>query len=125
MNAVANAKYGYSSFSNATRSEQSIEYDIIARVTAELDAASKMQGNDFSAFVKALSNNRRLWILLASDVAHPSNRLPRPLKAQIFYLSQFVEQKSREVLRDRGDVALLIEVNRSLLNGLGQQGAKR
>ena len=125
MNAVANAKFGYSSFSQATRSEQSIEYDIIARVTAELDFANKSKADDFSSFVTALSNNRRLWVLLASDVSHPSNKLSNSLKAQIFYLSQYVEQTSREILKERGDATSLIDINRSLLTGLGQQGAMK
>ncbi len=125
MNSIAFAKSGYSALSQATRSPNSIEFDVIARVTSDLDNANKKREVDFTSFVAALSKNRRLWTLLAADVSSPANRLSPTLKSQIFYLSEFVEKQSKQALKDNQSVDALIEINTNLLKGLGQQGAKQ
>lgn len=125
MNSIAFAKSGYSALSQATRSQNSIEFDVIARVTSELDSANKKRDVDFTSFAAALSKNRRLWTLLAADVASPANKLSQTLKSQIFYLSEFVEKQSKQALKNTQSADALIEINTSLLKGLGQQGARQ
>ena len=45
--------------------------------------------SDYSAFVAALHENRRIWTLFATSVAQNDNGLPPELRARIFYLAEF------------------------------------
>ena len=100
------------------------EYRLFAEVTrALMDAASADTGDlatrgDLKARVTALDWNRRLWTTLAADCASPENRLPPALRASIISLSLFVGRHTSQVIRERGDLDLLIDVNRSIMQGL-------
>lgn len=91
------------------------EQGVIRKVTDDLRQASKHKQRDYPAFVQALDRNRKLWVMLASDVAEPGNALPAKLRAQIFYLAEFVIQHTRKVLQDAEHEAPLIEVNEIIL----------
>lgn len=91
------------------------EQGVIRKVTDDLRQASKHKQRDYPTFVQALDRNRKLWVMLASDVAEPGNALPAKLRAQIFYLAEFVIQHTRKVLQDAEHEAPLIEVNEIIL----------
>ena len=75
-------------------------------------------GGDAGGLAEALHQNRRLWSLLAQDCADPENTLPKPLRAQIISLSLWVSRHTSAVMRDGSDIEPLIEVNRSVMQGL-------
>lgn len=106
-----------------TRTPRDTEYEAISRITRRLKAATARKATDFSAFVQAVHENRRLWGVLATGVADSANALPNDLRARIFYLAEFTEQHSSRVLGDGATVEPLLEINTAVLRGLRQMGA--
>lgn len=109
--------YGVSD--SVIRSERSIEYQAFAKVTAALTNAARGSA-DYGATATAIYENRRLWNILASDVAEDENKLPLELRASIFSISQFVMRHSAQVLQDDASIETLIEINKSIMRGLGK-----
>lgn len=108
------------------RSPRSIEYDLLARNTQRLRQSWEQREQNFAGLATAILENTRLWRTLASDVAQPENQLPQALRAQLFYLYQFIEQRSRKVLAGKTDVGVLAEINTAVMRGLrGQPGPDR
>ena len=124
MNAYQMARTAYGS-SHEVRTDRGLEYDTFARITSALKAAASAGKQNFAAFAKALDDNRRLWTILASDVAGSGNGLPEALRARIFYLAEFTLLQTRRVLRGEASVEVLVEINTTVMRGLrGQaQGA--
>ena len=102
------------------RTPKGTEYDIFARVTHKIKAAAQKGKLGFGELASALHDNRKLWVLLASDVADKDNGLPQDLRARIFYLAEFTEHQSRKVLRENASVRPLLEVNMAMMRGLRQ-----
>lgn len=118
MNAVALAKTAYNTSSRAPlRTSRGTEYDAFAKVTHQLDRA---QSTGFADLAAALHENRRLWTLLAADVADDGNGLPDDLRARIFFLAEFTADHSRKILSEHEDVSILVEINTAIMRGLRQ-----
>ena len=118
MNAVALAKTAYNSSSRAPlRTSRGTEYEAFAKATHQLGRA---QTSNFADLAAALHENRRLWTLLAADVAGEGNGLPDDLRARVFYLAEFTADHSRKVLSDGADAAVLVEINTAVMRGLRQ-----
>lgn len=109
----------------ATRSIKSLEYDIIARITYRLVAASRHPKERFSELANAMHENRKLWNTLAADVFSGENKLPSELKANIVYLSEFVALHSQKVLNGSAASNPLIEINLSVLKGLKASAVRK
>lgn len=118
MNTIALAHLNYAS-SSSIKSPKDTEIEVILKTTRRLKAATKARKVDFSEFVASIQLNRKLWIMLGSDVAHVENALSSELRSQIFYLAEFVQDYSGKVLRDGLDSLPLIEINLAILRGLG------
>ena len=67
---------------------------------------------------EALATNRRLWSVLAADCAADGNSLPQSLRAQIISLSLFVDRHSSAVMRQGAAIDVLVDINRSIMQGL-------
>jgi len=104
----------------ATRSEnpRETEYRVFAAVTANLVKAKERGHADVGALAQAIHDNRRLWSLFALDCAQPGNALPGPTRAQIISLALFVDRQCRKVLREGADIDPLIDINRTMMEGL-------
>jgi flagellar protein FlaF len=87
----------------------------MAMITRELMESKESQGTDF---YKAVDRNRRLWLTLQIDLASEENLLPDELKAGLISISIWVDKHSAAVLRGQKDVEPLIDVNRSIMEGL-------
>ena len=116
------ARTAYSGPEAPTSTARGLEYDLFARVTRRLKFATTGAGGDFPALATALHENRRLWIMLASDVADPGNALPASLRARLFYLNEFIQQHSGKVLAGEASVEVLIDVNTAIMRGLRSEG---
>jgi flagellar biosynthesis activator protein FlaF len=101
-----------------TATPRGAEYDVIARITQRLVAATARRRQDFPGFVRALAENELLWSTLAADVAEPENGLPAALRARLFYLYQFTLQHGRGVRDGTAGAEVLIDINRAVLRGL-------
>ncbi|MBB97792.1 MAG: flagellar biosynthesis regulator FlhF [Rhodobacteraceae bacterium] len=118
MTNLAAAREGYGSAAAPTRSEKSIEYDVLAQITRRLKSAAEKGPSGFSALASALHDNKRLWNVFAIDVADPNNKLPESLRARLFYLAEFTHAHTSAVLQRRAKVAPLIDINMAVLRGL-------
>lgn len=123
MNAHSLAYQTYASASSA-KSAKDTEIDIILRVTRELKTAGDNRGENFPKFASAVLTNRKLWVTLASDVANAQNQLPQDLRARLFYLAEFVQSYSSDVLKNDLDIAPLLDINLAVLRGLGTRAGE-
>ena len=94
-----------------------LEYRAFGQVTAGL-VSVKENAPAINAIAEALDANRRLWNLLSADCSTPENQLPQPLRAQIISLALWVSRYSSEVLREGAAVDPLIDINRTMMEGL-------
>lgn len=117
MNAHNLARTAYSSSTAPTRTPRSTEYEAFAKVTHRLKSALAPNGN-FTALVSALYENNRLWTILAADVSGDENRLPADLRAGIFYLHEFTQHHTRQILQNKESADVLIDINAAIMRGL-------
>ncbi|MEI4472718.1 flagellar biosynthesis regulator FlaF [Frigidibacter sp. MR17.24] len=120
MNATRMAKTAYSAPSEPVRTARGIEYEIFARVTGQLQRARS--NGVFVDMIAALHENRRLWQVLASDLALPDNGLPDDLRARLLYLAEFTRQHSRKVSSGEAEAQVLIDINTMIMRGLRAAG---
>jgi flagellar biosynthesis activator protein FlaF len=105
------------------RSPRSVEYELLARTTQRLAQAWDNRHQDYTALAMAVNDNTRVWSTLAADVAAPGNGLPKPLRAQLFFLFQFSEAHGRKVLAGSASVEVLVDINTAVMRGLrGETG---
>ena len=104
----------------ATRAEtpREIEYRVFGIVTAGLVKAREAGRADIGVLAHAIHENRRLWTIIASDCARETNVLPVAARARIISLSLFVDRHSSAVMRENADIEPLIDVNRTMMEGL-------
>lgn len=122
MTAHSLAQRAYGQTAAPTRTARGTEYDVMARITHRLIAAAKQGRKGFSQLCQAVHDNRRMWTILATDVADAGNPLPQELRARIFYLAEFTQEHSSKVLRREATVAALVEINTAVMRGLRTQG---
>lgn len=93
------------------------EYRLFGQVTGALIDA-KRAGGKGQPLYHAIDWNRRVWHMLSLDCMDERNRLPQNVRAQIISLSMWVAKYSRKVLRSGAPLDPLIDVNRSVMQGL-------
>ncbi|MFQ1700431.1 flagellar biosynthesis regulator FlaF [Loktanella agnita] len=123
MNVIEQARQAYAPTQVSIRTERSVEAQLISQITSRMRKVADAEPRNFSALASAVYENRRMWMTMAADVAGSDNALPQNLRAQIFYLAEFVEHHSRKVLRDDANVGALIDINTAVMRGLNGQGA--
>lgn len=107
--------HSYQRVQNQTEDPRKTEYRLFALVTKALIDAEK---SDRTSLVKAIHWNRRLWLTLQADCAGEDNRLPEATRAGIISLAIWVDKHSRKVLKGQGQLKALVDVNRSIMEGL-------
>ena len=68
--------------------------------------------------VDAVDWNRKLWRTLAADCMDDRNTLTQDVRAKIISLSLWVAKYSRAVTREKASLDPLIEINRTIMQGL-------
>lgn len=103
----------------ATQAEppRDLEYRAFGQVTAGL-VRVKEEKAPLALVAEAIDANRRLWNILSADCATPENQLPITLRGQIISLAMWVARYSSEVLREGADLGPLIDINRTMMEGL-------
>jgi flagellar protein FlaF len=94
------------------------EADVFRRVTGGLRAAQGFGPEAGLRAIRALADNRRLWLAVEGVLIDPTNALPPPLRASIISVGRAV---LREMEKDEPDLAFLIEVNENMAAGLTSQ----
>ncbi|MGR3548049.1 MAG: flagellar biosynthesis regulator FlaF [Roseovarius sp.] len=125
MNATRLAQSAYRDQARSVRTDRGLEYDAFARVTQRLVMAAGQDLRDIPNLAAALHDNRRLWTILATDVADAQNPLPAPLRAQIVSLAQFCHRHSSAVLTTKASLQPLIDINTAIMRGLSDRRASQ
>jgi len=124
VNSQTMAQAAYGQDRATIRTDRGTEYELFARVTHKMRQAAAKGKPGFAALAEAIHHNRNLWTVLATDVASKDNKLPRDLKARIFYLSEFTQVYSGKILSKGASIAPLVEINAAMMRGLRGAGAK-
>src|SRR5689334_16397665 len=90
------------------RSQRAHEADVFRQATAGLKAA---RNGTVIQQVRALADNRRLWITVGNLMRDPNNALPQPLRASILSVGLTVH---REMDQESPDFDFLITINESI-----------
>ena len=106
---LASRAYASAAVNKTTREQ---EADVFRAVIARLQAA---RPDSPIARVRALADNRRLWMVVADLVRDPLNPLPPETRAGIISLSHTVQ---REMDADDPSFDFLITINRNMADGL-------
>lgn len=104
---------------------RSTEYRLLGQVTRALMEAKDADAREIRKRAEALDWNRRVWSAFAADCASPDNGLPESLRASIISLSIFISKETSTAMRGGGDIETLIDLNRTVMQGLepGAQAA--
>jgi flagellar protein FlaF len=106
----------------AAENPRNTEYRLFGQVTGALIEAQSA-GVKGVALIEAIDWNRRLWSTLAVDCMDDANQLSKPLRAQIVSLSLWVSKYSSQVMQNGAPLEPLIDVNRTIMQGLQQAAA--
>jgi flagellar biosynthesis activator protein FlaF len=101
-------------------SPRQMEYRLFAQVTSALIKA-RDQKLTLVPLIEALDWNRRMWGTLSNDCAAPGNGLPNELRAQIVSLGLWVSRYSSDVATKGASLDPLIDVNKSIMEGLSMR----
>lgn len=74
--------------------------------------------------ISAVARNNELWILLASDLAHPDNALPDDVRAGLLLLAFFSLRHGQKALAGEATTNALIDINMSVMKGLRSGGGR-
>jgi len=107
----------YQTTQQITESPRDSEYRLFGQVTGALIDA-RDAGVQGGPLAEAIDWNRRLWRTLASDCMDERNQLPKEVRAQIVSLSLWVSKYSKQVTRQGAPMQPLIEINRTIMQGL-------
>lgn len=107
----------YQRAATQAESPRELEYRAFGQVTAGL-VRVKEECAPLTVVAEALDANRKLWNVLSADCAVPENQLPLALRGQIISLAMFVARYSRQVLREGAELDPLIDINRTMMEGL-------
>jgi flagellar protein FlaF len=110
----------YQTALRATEAPRATEYRLFGQVTGALIDAQK-NGAKGGPLAETVDWNRKLWRTLAADCLDDRNQLPQEVRAKIVSLSLWVGKYSKQVVRKGAPVSPLIEINRTIMQGL--QGA--
>lgn len=118
MNSLHLAKTAYAANQTPIRTDRGTEYEAFAGITHRLRNAAGKGRAGFAALAQAVHENRRLWTILAADVAEAGNGLPGELRARIFFLAEFTNRYSSKVLSEGADPEVLVDINTAVMRGL-------
>ena len=107
----------YQNTQRVAETPREAEYRLFGQVTGALIEVHKAKATG-GTLVDAIDWNRRLWRALAADCGNDGNQLSRDVRAKIVSLSLFVNKYSKQVMRDGASGEPLIEINRSIMEGL-------
>lgn len=111
----------YGKVQNATENPRSLEYRLLGQVTAALTKARDSGKRGTSDFVDAMLWNKKVWDAFIVDLSSEGNKLPKELRAQIIGIGLWVGRETIQVLDGTGDIDSLINVNKTIMEGLAPQ----
>jgi flagellar protein FlaF len=98
------------------RTQRMQEADVFRRATGALKSA---RGSGLIPRIRAIADNRRLWITVTDLMRDPLNPLPQELRASIVSVGLAVQ---REMDGEAPDFDFLIAINENIAAGLNARG---
>ncbi|MEH6545064.1 MAG: flagellar biosynthesis regulator FlaF [Sneathiella sp.] len=105
----------YQKVNQNTEDPKQTEYRAFALFTRAMEAVGEQ---DHVGRVKAVANNRQLWLTLQRDLSSDDNALPLALKGQLLSIALWVGRYSSQAMRGEAELAPLITVNKQIMEGL-------
>ena len=105
----------YQTIQDKNDDPRAIEHRALARVNGMLVSGAEQGGVPLA---EACHLNRTLWTIFQTDCSNPQNGLPDALKAQLISLALWVQRYTNKVLFEGASVEPLVNVNRSIMEGL-------
>lgn len=106
----------------AAETPRATEYRLFGEVTGEMLGAWE-SGARGAALMPALHRNREMWSTFSAACGAQGNALPDGLRASIISIALWVDRFTSDVVAGRESIEPLIDVNRSVLEGLAQTRA--
>lgn len=110
----------YQSVRRLSEAPRDTEHRLMGQITGEMIVARDAQKQG-AELAEPLHRNREMWNIFSADCTSPGNELPHELRASIISLALWVNRFSSEVIAGRESIQDLIEVNRSVMEGLAAQ----
>ena len=110
----------YQAARSRAETPRSAEFRLLSQITGEMMDADTA-GMKGAMLAPALHRNREMWSVFATDCGATGNGLPPELRAQIISLGLWVERFTSDVITGREKVEPLIELNRTIMEGLRGQ----
>ena len=107
----------YQNTQRITEDSRTTEYRLFGQVTGALIDVQKTAERG-APLVEAIDWNKKLWRTLAADCMDERNQLPQDVRAKIVSLSLWIAKYSRSVTREGASLDPLIQVNRTIMQGL-------
>ncbi|MGB7317134.1 MAG: flagellar biosynthesis regulator FlaF [Planktotalea sp.] len=112
-----------------TEAPRQIERRILAQVTSKLEQQFEaFDGTDkkmerlqilSDGLRHVLWENQRVWMTFKMDLMEKENELSPNLRASLVSLAVWVEKHTQNVLSGSKNVKPLVDINRSIIDGLG------
>jgi flagellar protein FlaF len=102
---------------NIAEQPRMTERRLVSEITGEMINAREA-GHSGGALMPTLHRNRQLWGTFSAVCSADDNALPDQLRASIISLALWVNRHTSEVISGRGSIDALIDVNRSMIEGL-------
>ena len=111
----------YQTAQRRAETPREIEYRLFGQVTHALMSVQALPFNEVAKRMDAIDWNRRVWSFMAGDCISQDNSLPDQLRASIVSISLWVGRYSSEVMQRNADIEPLIDINRTIMQGLAGQ----
>lgn len=110
----------YQAARSRAETPRAAEHRLLSEITGEMMAAQEA-GYVGAMLMQPLHRNREMWSAFATDCGGKGNGLPVELRAQIISLALYVDRMTSHVMAGREPLAELIELNRTIMEGLRGQ----
>ncbi len=107
----------YRKVQSIAEAPRAAEHRLVAEITREMIDAWE-SGRRGAALMPALHRNRELWSTFSAVCGAEGNALPGNVRAGIISLALWVDRHTSEVATGREPIDPLLDVNRTLLQGL-------
>ena len=108
----------YGEVTNRTASDQQIDYALFREITQALNEIAQQDDPLPSVWADAIDRNLQLWTLLSTDLMNSDNQLPAEIRKSLLSIAESVRRISYDVLSGGGEMADLIEINETIMQGL-------
>lgn len=109
--------HAYQMARRVVETPRATELRLLGQITGEMIAA-RDGGLSGAALVPYLHRNREVWSVFSSLCSAQGNALPSGLRASIISIALWVDRFSSQVVAGRDTIDALIDVNRSVMEGL-------